>query len=179
MAVLPLVLAPHPVYKAKTPQVTSVTDAHRALLDDLRDTLYGEHGIGIAAPMVGESQPLVVIDLQENGVRNPLMMVNPVIIASSQETQSFEEASLSFLGIAAQVTRPAKITVNYLDYQGVQQTLEAEGFLATVIQHEVDYLQGITFLDHLSPVKRDMLVRKMLKYKKNYRPHVHGENCSH
>ena len=174
-----LIFAPHPIYKTLCPKITELTDQHRALLDDLLATLYSEHGVGIAAPMIGESQPLVVIDLQENGIKSPLFMVNPEIISSSAETQTIEEASLSFLGISAPVTRPQTITVRYMDYEGKTQELTAEGFLATCIQHEVDYLNGLTFLDHLSPVKRDMLVRKMVKNKKHYRPHVHGAHCHH
>jgi peptide deformylase len=179
MSILPLVLAPHPIFKAKAPALEYVSDEIRMLLDDLRDTLYNEHGVGIAAPMVGILQPVIVVDIQENGVKNPIYMVNPEITARSEELQSFEEASLSFLGIAAQVSRPNKVTVRYLDYDGRPQEMVAEGFLATVIQHEMDYLKGMTFLDYVSPVKRDMLVRKMVKFKKNYRPHVHGAGCNH
>jgi peptide deformylase len=118
--------------------------------------------------------------LQENGQKKPLYMANPVIISASTETETYNEGSLSFPGISAPVTRPTEITVEYLDYNNNPQTLIATGFLATCIQHEIDYLYGKTFLSYLSPVKRDMLLRKMQKYKKQgHVPHEHSEYCNH
>lgn len=179
MASLTLVLAPDPVFSKKSALVEAVTDNVRQLMDDLLDTIHQEHGVGIAAPMVGILTRVVVVDLQENGKSAPLYLANPEIIASSSETQTYEEGSLCFLGIAAEVTRPAAITVRYLDYNGAEQELKAEGFLAACLQHEIDYLDGITFLHYVSPLKRNMLIRKMTKNKKSYHPHVHGAGCSH
>lgn len=127
------------------------------------DTLYREQGVGIGANMVGLLKRIIVIDLQQDGKKSPLGMINPVLIQTSQETQVFEEASLSYPGISAKITRPAEITVTYLDTQGGSQSLDASGFLATVIQHEMDYLDGRTYLDHLSSLKRKMLLKKMEK----------------
>ena len=179
MTSLPLVFAPDPVFSKKAAPVEAVTDDIRKLMDDLLDTIHHEHGAGIAATMVGILKRVVVIDLQENGSSTPLFMVNPEIIVLSEEKQTFTEGSLCFLGISAEISRPRKITVRYLDYNGVVQGLVAEGFLAACIQHEVDYLNGITFLHYLSSVKRDMLIRKMIKHKKTYQPHEHGPNCHH
>ena len=106
-------------------------------------------------------------------------MVNPEITEISKETQTFEEASLSFPGISAKITRPKKIKVKYLDYEGRKQLLEADNFLSTVVQHEIDYLDGKIFLDYLSKMKRDMLINKMKKHIKNHPPHIHTSSCSH
>jgi peptide deformylase len=106
-------------------------------------------------------------------------MINPEIIDASNDKVEYEEASLSFPGISAKVVRPSKIKVKYLDMEDKEQILDADGFLARVIMHEVDYLQGIVFLDHLSKLKKDMLTTKMLKHIKNHPPHVHGAHCNH
>ncbi len=179
MTALPLIIAPDPIFSKKSAPVEAVTDDVRTLMDNLLDTIHHEHGAGIAAPMVGVLKRVVVIDLQENGQSSPLYLANPEITAASDEVQVFEEGSLCFPGIVADITRPAAVTVRYLDYQGATQELNATGFLATCLQHEIDYLNGAVFLDYLSPIKRDMLKRKMLKFKKNYRPHVHGAGCNH
>lgn len=179
MTSLSLILAPDPIFSKKSTPVEAVSDAIRLLMDDLLDTIHQEHGVGIAATMVGILKRVVVIDLQENGVSAPLYLANPEIIASSSDVQSFEEGSLCFLGIAADITRPKTITVRYLDYHNQPQELTAEGFLAACLQHEIDYLDGITFLHYISPLKRDMLIRKMIKCKKSYHPHIHGAGCNH
>ncbi len=106
-------------------------------------------------------------------------MINPEIVEFSEDFSEHEEASISFPGISAVIKRPAKIKVKYLDLDSKSQLLEADGFLACVIQHEIDYLNGIVFLDHLSKLKRDMLMKKMIKFIKNHPPHVHGAHCNH
>lgn len=180
MAILPLIMAPHPIFKKKAESVQDVNDAIRTTLDDMLETMLSEHGIGIAGNMVGILKRLVVINLQGENDNTTLYMVNPEITAFSEEKQTVEEGSLCFLGIASPVDRPRKITVNYLDYHGTPQVLEAEGLLSSCIQHEVDYLNGVTFLDRISPMKRDMLVRKMNKAKKRgFVPHVHTDACNH
>lgn len=179
MPSLPLIIAPDAIFSKKSLPVAEVNDEVRQLMDDLLTTIHQEHGVGIAATMVGKLVRVVVIDLQENGQSNPLYMANPEIIQRSEEQQTFTEGSLCFLGINAEVTRSSTITVRYLDYHGEQKELHAEGFLATCIQHEIDYLEGITFLHYVSPLKRDILIRRMIKYKKSYRPHVHGAGCNH
>lgn len=183
MTALPLIIAPDPIFRAKSEAVPVVDDSVRKIMDDLLDTIHEEHGIGIAAPMVGIKKRIVVIEMMMGeGNRVKLMMANPEIIESSGEKQTVEEASLCFPGIAAPVTRPSAIKVKYLDYDGAAQELNTQGFLAQVIQHEIDYLNGKTFLDHLSLVKRDSLLRKMEKFKKHghhHHGHVHGPNCNH
>lgn len=178
MAVLSLVVAPNPIFRQKAEPVV-MDDASRRLVADLLETLEHEKAVGMAAPMVGVRKRIAVVDLRENDVSHPYCFINPVVVESSKETQTFEEASLCFPGISAHIERPRAITLDYLDHDGVQQTLRAEGFFATVIQHELDYLEGRTFLDYLSKMKRDMLLKKMQKFVKFNPPHVHSEHCNH
>jgi len=166
MPKLSLVIAPDPVFRKKAETVELVDDHIRGLVSQMFDVLYQENGAGIGANMVGLLKRIIVMDLKEEGKPSPLAMINPEILASSEETQIFEEASLSFPGISAEIERPKEITVAYLDPEGRSQKLVANGFLATVIQHEMDYLEGKTYLDHLSRVKRDSLLRR---YKKSRR----------
>lgn len=177
MPLLPLVYAPHPIFKKKAEPILHVDEGTRQLVDDMLQTMYVEKGVGLGANMVGILKRIAVVDIQKNGEPAPYRFINPEITWSSEETQTFEEASLSYPGISAEVTRPKAIKLAYLDYNGDSQTLEAEGFLATVIQHEVDYLNGTVFLDYLSKMKRDMLLKKMQKHMKQHPPHVHTGNC--
>lgn len=179
MAKLPLILAPHPIFKQKAEAVGAVDSEVQKLMDDMLETMYSEHGIGIAGNMVGVLKRVVVIDLFNNRKHDPIFMANPEIIASSEELQVVEEASLCFPGIFSKISRPKKITVTYVDYHNQPATMEAEGLLSSCIQHEIDYLNGITFLDHLSPMKRDVLLRKMKKHGKKFIPHVHSAACNH
>lgn len=176
---LQLVYAPNPIFRQKALPVDKVDDEIRSLVDKMLATVYVEGAIGLGANMVGVLKPIVVIDLQEDGARNPRIFINPEITWYSEEMQTFKEASLCFLGIDADVTRPKAIKMNYLDYDGKPQEIEAEGFLATVIQHEVDYLGGKIFLDYLSKLKRDTLMKKMEKHIKMHPPHIHGAGCRH
>lgn len=166
MPKLSLVIAPDPVFRKKAETVEVVDDHIRDLVSQMFDVLYQENGAGIGANMVGLLKRIIVMDLKENGKPSPLAMINPEILERSEETQIFEEASLSFPGISAEIKRPKEIKVAYLDQEGKPRELVANDFLATVIQHEMDYLDGKTYLDHLSRVKRDNLLRK---YKKNRR----------
>lgn len=179
MSPLPLVYAPHPIFKIEAEPVSVVDDNIRKLIDDMLKTLYLEGAVGLGANMVGVLKRIAIVDLQEKGTRSPFIFINPVITWRSDEKQTFKESSLCFLGISADISRPRAIKIRYLDYHGNEQELEAEGFLATVIQHEVDYLDGITFLDYLSKMKRDMLIRKMQKFMKKHPPHIHTEHCNH
>jgi peptide deformylase len=179
MTVKTIVQYPNPIFKQVAAKLVVVDDAARALVQDLLDTLAYEQAVGLAAPMIGVSQRIAVVDLNEDGVSNPMVFINPEITARSEQTQTHEEASLSLRGISAQITRPQAITVVYLDAQGALQEMKAEGFLATVIQHEMDYLEGKTYLDYLSPLKRDMQIKKMEKFNKMHPPHVHGAHCHH
>ncbi|MDG1287870.1 MAG: peptide deformylase [Rickettsiales bacterium] len=179
MALLSLIYAPDPIFKQTAERVDAVTDETRRIIDDMFETVEHEKAVGIGANMVGVLKRLAVVDLQEGGISKPYAFINPEIFWYSDEQQEHEEASICFLGIAAKVKRPATIKLRYLDYEGQSQALEATGFFASVIQHEVDYLDGITFLDHLSKLKRDMLLKKMKKHLKHHPPHVHGTNCNH
>jgi peptide deformylase len=178
---LSLILAPDPIYKTQCTLVAVVDDAVRDTLDAMMAALQDYEAIGLAAPMVGLKQRLVVIRLEdEAGVNHHYEMVNPEITERSTQTQTLEEASITFLGISAPVTRPREVTVRYLDRNGVSQTLEAKGLLAACVQHEMDYLDGKTFIDYQPPMKRDVLTRKMAKYKKlGHAPHVHSASCRH
>ncbi len=166
MPALPLVIGPDPVFRKKAEKVTVVDETIRQLVSDMFDTLYAENGAGIGANMVGVLKRVIVIDLKEGDHKTPLAMINPEFVEKSEEIQIFEEASLSFPGISADIERARAIKIRYLDESGASAELAAEGFLSTVIQHEMDYLDGKTFLDHLSRVKRDALMRK---YKKMHR----------
>lgn len=167
MATLSLVMAPDPIFRRKSAAVQQVDDNIRALCDGMLETLYAERGIGLAAPMVGVLQRIIVIDLQQDGTRAPLVCINPQIKNLANETEKHEEASLCFPGIRAEIERPAALELDYLDRTGAPHNLRAEGWLATVVQHEMEYLDGRTFLDNLSKLKRDRLIKKMLKDIKN------------
>lgn len=169
MPVLPLVIAPDPVFGKKAEKIEVVDAEIRQLVDDMFATLYAHKGFGIGANMVGVLNRVIVIDLQKSGKKDPVAMINPEIRHFSDERQTFTEASLSYPGIEALITRPQAITVEYLDAAGQAQERHADGFLATVIQHEMDYLDGRTFLDHLSRVKRDALIRKYRKLRRQSR----------
>ena len=179
MQTLQLVYAPNAIFRKKALPVEAVNDRVRALIDQMFEVLQIENGIGLGANMVGLLERIVVINMWERDKLLTYSMVNPEIIESSKETQVFEEASLSFPGISAKIARPKQIKVKYLDYHGNQQILEADNFLSTVVQHEIDYLDGKIFLDYLSKIKRDMLINKMKKYMKNHPPHIHTPFCSH
>ena len=179
MQKLQLVYAPNAIFRKKALPVEAVNDRVRALIGQMFEVLQIENGIGLGANMVGLLERIVVINMWERDKLLTYSMVNPEIIESSKETQVFEEASLSFPGISAKIARPKQIKVKYLDYHGNQQILEADNFLSTVVQHEIDYLDGKIFLDYLSKIKRDMLINKMKKYMKNHPPHIHTRFCSH
>lgn len=167
MAVLPLILGPDPVLRAKAIPVEGVTDKITSHIKDMFDTLYERRAVGIGANMVGILKRIIVIDLQEGGKKKPLACINPVITWQSDTTTSDEEASLCFPGISAEISRPDAVHISYLDEKGNEQALEAKGWLAKVIQHEIDYLDGKTYLDSLSKMKRDRLLKKMQKQLKN------------
>lgn len=179
MALLPITFAPDPIFRSPAARVASVDEEVRRLVADMYDTLYAEEAIGLSAPMVGIAKQVAVVDIREGGERTPITLINPQVTWRSDEMQTHEEASLSFPYISAEVTRPHAIELTYLDEEGKPQSRKFEGFLATVIQHEMDYFEGRTFLDHVSRMKRDMLMKKMQKLMRQDPPHVHGEHCNH
>jgi len=160
---LPIVIAPNPIFRMKASEVDRFDTELRQYVADMFETLYAHRGLGLAANMVGLLKQIIVIDLQTEGEKKPLVLINPLIVDASEDTQIFTEASLSFPGIEAAVQRPKTITVSYVDEAQTDRNLTAEGFLSTVIQHEMDYLQGQTFLDHLSRLKKQTLLRKYKK----------------
>jgi peptide deformylase len=167
MAVLPIITAPDPRLKVKCEPVAEVDDEIARLMDDMLDTMYLAPGIGLAAPQIGVTKRILVVDVSpKDGPREPIRMANPEIIWSSEELAVYEEGCLSLPEQYADVERPERIKVRYLDEKGEQQEREADGILATCIQHEMDHLDGIIFVDHLSALKRKMILRKLAKQKK-------------
>ena len=173
MAVLPLITSPDPRLKIASAAVDKVDDALRAFMDDMLETMYENDGIGLAAVQVGVHKRVLVMDVSDAANRypdgdgkdcdTPLFMVNPEIVYASEEQSGFNEGCLSFPGQTGKVFRPASVSVKYLDYNGDAKTLECDDLLATCVQHEIDHLNGITFVDHLSRLKRDMILKKMQK----------------
>ncbi|GAA0582522.1 peptide deformylase [Caenispirillum bisanense] len=166
MALLPILVAPDPRLKLKAKPVEKVDAAVARLMDDMLETMYAAPGIGLAAPQVGVSQRVIVVDVSPEGERNPLRMANPEIIWASDELRPYEEGCLSLPEQYDEVERPTRITVRYLDHQNEVRELEADGLLATCIQHEIDHLDGRLFVDHLSSLRRNMILRKLTKMKK-------------
>ena len=167
MAIRPILTAPDPILKQVSKPVEAVDDALRALMDDMLETMYGAPGIGLAAIQVGVAKRVIVMDVSSDEEEaDPRYFVNPEILQRAEELALYQEGCLSVPEHYADVERPAEVTVKYLDYDGNEQELEAEGLLATCIQHEIDHLNGILFIDHLSGVKRNMIVRKLVKARK-------------
>lgn len=167
MSKLKLYTYPDKVLSQKCAPVNEVTDETRRLLDDMLETMYADKGVGLAAPQVGISKRIIVIDdkVTEDGKPgpNPLCLVNPEIIKKSSEMILFNEGCLSVPGQYAEVERHASVTVRYLDYNGNEQLLEAENYLAVILQHETDHLDGILYVDRLSRLKRNMILKKLKK----------------
>jgi peptide deformylase len=167
--VLQIVIAPDKRLKMVAKPVATVGEATRRLLDDMLATMYAAPGIGLAAPQVGVMERLIVLDLadtEEGEKPDPLRLINPEITWRSEETKVYNEGCLSLPDFYGDITRPASVVVDYLDAQGVKRTLNADGLLATCLQHEIDHLNGILFTDYLSPVKRNMIMRKLEKAKR-------------
>ena len=167
MAVRTIVLAPDPILKIRCKPVEAVDDATRALLADMLETMYDAPGIGLAAPQIGVDARVIVMDCAgKDEPPQPIRMVNPEIIASSEMRSVYHEGCLSLPEHFGDVERPAAVTVRYRDETGDEQEIAAEGLLATCVQHEIDHLNGVLFTDHLSALKRNVILRKMRKLKK-------------
>ncbi|NKB51493.1 MAG: peptide deformylase [Rhizobiaceae bacterium] len=188
MSILPIVHVPDPVLRRQSKPVERVDDELRRFLDDMLETMYDAPGIGLAAVQVGEPLRIFTVDCAKQPdeeqeteedqvvgepeteiaepVRDPIFLINPEIVAFSDACSVYEEGCLSIPDYYAEVERPAQCTVKYLDRDGEQQVLEADGLLATVIQHEYDHLNGALFIDHISKLKRDMVIRKFTKIAK-------------
>ena len=167
MTVRPILTAPDPRLKAVSKDVETVDSAIRALIDDMTDSMYAADGIGLAAVQIGVPKRVLVIDLdQKEGRKNPVAYINPKILWASEEMATFEEGCLSVPEVWDDVERPARIKAEYLDLDGKKVELEADGMLATCLQHEMDHLNGVLFIDHLSRLKRSMAIKKLTKAKK-------------
>ncbi len=167
MTVLPILIIPDKTLKMTSDPVDGVDEDLRKLLDNMCETMYAAPGIGLAAVQIGVLKRVVVIDVsRDEEVRKPLHFVNPEITWVSEEVSSYDEGCLSIPDIYEEVVRPAQCHVRFLDYAGKQQEMECEGLLSTCIQHEVDHLDGILFLDHISRLKRDRITKKFIKAKR-------------
>ncbi|WP_372397429.1 peptide deformylase [Azospirillum sp. HJ39] len=167
MARLPILVAPHPVLKRKAQPVAEVDARVAKLMDDMVETMYDANGIGLAAPQVGVLDRVIVVDVHDKGEQpNPIRLANPEIVWSSDEKAVCEEGCLSVPEQYAEVTRPQRIRVRYLDERNQPQELEADGMLATCLQHEIDHLNGVLFVDYLSTLKRGILLKKVQKLQK-------------
>ena len=168
MAIRDILVVPDPRLKTISAAVAVVDDSLRALMDDMLETMYAAPGIGLAAIQVGEPVRVIVMDLDHrDGERQPRYFVNPEILWASEETQPYEEGCLSVPDIYDEVERPAQVKLRYLNYQGETIEEDAEGIFAVCIQHEMDHLDGVLFIDHLSRLKRDRAVQKVKKLKRD------------
>ena len=166
MAILPILVAPDPRLKRTAQRVERVDDAIRQLMDDMLETMYAAPGVGLAAPQVGVTKRVLVVDIGKGEARKPLLMANPEIVSASEELATYEEGCLSFPEQFAEVERPAKVRIRYLDHENEIREVEAEGLLGTCIQHEMDHLDGVLFVDHISALRRGIILRKMKKVKR-------------
>jgi peptide deformylase len=167
MTTRPILTAPDPRLQAVSTDVETVDADIRKLVDDMAESMYAAEGIGLAAVQIGVPKRVIVIDLdQKEGTKNPHAYINPKILWASEEMAVFEEGCLSVPEIWDDVERPARIKAEYLDRDGNKQVLEADGLLATCLQHEMDHLNGVLFIDHLSRLKRSMAIKKLTKAKK-------------
>lgn len=166
MSILSVLVHPHAVLRQKAEPVDAVTNDIKKLMQDMLDTMYDAPGIGLAAPQIGVSKRLVVIDIggEGEGERNPIFMINPEITHYSDGKTTLEEGCLSLPSMRVDVDRPDRVTARFMDLNGTQQILEADGLLAKCIQHEIDHLDGKLIFDYLSPLKRNMVLRR---YQKN------------
>ena len=167
MALMPIIIAPDPRLKIKTKPVDHVDAAVKTLMDNMLETMYAANGIGLAAPQVGDMRSVIVVDCARQAEKPaPIKMANPEIIAVSPNDNTHEEGCLSLPEHYADVVRPDSITLRYLNENNKILEIDADGILATCIQHEMDHLEGILFVDHISALKRNMILRKLKKVKK-------------
>ena len=167
MTVHSIIVAPDPRLKEKSQTIEAVDDDIRTLMDDMLETMHAAHGIGLAAPQIGIHKRLIVVDVSHNDEKpQPLRMANPEIIEVSEDDVVREEGCLSLPEQYSEVVRPESIRVRYVDEENEIRELDADGILAVCIQHEIDHLDGVLFVDHISSLKRNMILRKLTKLKK-------------
>jgi len=167
MAIRPILTIPDPLLRKQAKPIERVDDELRRLMDDMLATMYDAPGIGLAAPQIGISRRLIVMDpAKEEAPQTPVIMVNPKILVRSEDMRMHEEGCLSIPDFIAEVERPAKTRVSYIDREDKEQETELEGIWSTLVQHEIDHLNGVLFIDYLSRLKRDMIVKKFSKAKR-------------
>ena len=167
MSIRNIIIEPDTILRKKSEPLQQVNNETRKLLDDMLKTMYAAPGIGLAAVQIGILKRIIVIDIsKKEEKKNPIFLINPEITYQSKETSIYEEGCLSLPGHFAEIERPAKCKINYIDYHGKKAELEAEGLLSTCVQHEIDHLNGILFIDYLSKLKKDMIIKKLKKQKK-------------
>jgi len=168
MALRQILTEPNRALREKSHPVEKVDDDLRKLMDDMLETMYAAPGIGLAAIQIGVPKQVIVLDIdQKEGKKNPLFFINPEIVNKSQTNSIYEEGCLSVPGQFAEIERPESCHIKYLDYYGEKKEIEAKGMLATCIQHEMDHLEGILFIDYLSNLKKSMIIKKLSKQKKS------------
>jgi len=164
MSVRDIIKLPDPILRRRAQPIERVDDDVRALAADMLDTMYEAPGIGLAAPQVAVSRRLIVMDIsRDEEPKSPIVMINPEILSQGGEPRIHEEGCLSIPDIYAEIERPGQCRVRYIDEEGAVQEMDCEGILSTVVQHEIDHLDGVLFIDHLSRLRRDRLVKKFLK----------------
>ena len=162
-----IIIEPDTILRKKSEALEKVDNELKRLMDDMLETMYAAPGIGLAAVQVGVLKRLIVIDIsKEKEKKNPLFLINPEIISKSKNTKVYEEGCLSLPGYFAEIERPAECQIEYIDYDGKKRDMKVNGLLSTCIQHEVDHLNGILFIDYLSKLKKDMIIKKLVKHKK-------------
>jgi len=168
MTIKPLIILPDPILRQLSKPIERVDADLQRLADDMLETMYDAPGIGLAAVQIGVPRRMLVIDVSREGEeKQPQVFINPEIFTSSDERSVYEEGCLSIPDYYAEVERPAVVSVKYLDRNGKEQTVEADGLLATCLQHEIDHLNGVLFIDHISRLKREMVIKKFTKAAKS------------
>ncbi len=164
MTIKPLIILPDPLLRQASKPIERIDTETQRLADDMLETMYDAPGIGLAAIQIGVARRMLVIDVSREGEeKKPLVFINPEIVASSDERSVYEEGCLSIPDYYAEVERPARVTVKHLDRDGKEQLTEADGLLATCVQHEIDHLNGVLFIDYISRLKREMVIKKFTK----------------
>lgn len=164
---LKLVYAPDPILKKESAPLPQVDEHHRELIKEMYEVMYSSNGVGLAAPQIGLNLRIFVLDAgSREDEKKPITIINPKILSLGEEIVSYEEGCLSFPEHFAEIDRPEKIDIEFLDENNNKKSLKFVGFESRIIQHEIDHLNGILFVDHLSRLKRDVILRKMKKYKK-------------
>lgn len=168
MTIKPLIILPDPILRQVSKPIETVDSEVKALADDMLETMYDAPGIGLAAIQIGVARRMLVLDVSKEGEdKKPLVFINPEVVSASDARSVYEEGCLSIPDYYAEVERPAAITVKHLDRDGKEQLTEADGLLATCLQHEIDHLNGVLFIDHISRLKREMVIKKFTKAAKS------------